>query len=215
MEKINHSENRMISELSFFQRFSPFNKSFAIQFIFLSISIIAAFLGLYYIFYQQSIDMFIHEGILPYNLDWMLYFIGGSFIILIGLLFAPLDDLFFKRKELLDKIPFLQKEIEGKFSEEAFNEAMEIIESYFDELYTLHIYKKNDELLLLYKQAQINKKLKNMLRKAEKLLKVNAFADFREESQMITRFIEFNYKFILENQKRKFEEILRMSRINS
>jgi len=69
MRKKENSDNSKRKDISIFQRISPFNKSITIQIIFLSISIISAFLALYYIFYQESIDVFIYEGILPSNLN--------------------------------------------------------------------------------------------------------------------------------------------------
>ena len=214
MRKKENTDHSKRNDNSFFQQISPFNKSIKIQIISLSISIISASLGLYYIFYQQSIDVLIYEGILPYNLNWMLYVIGGSVLALVGLLFMPLDESFFIKKELIDKIPLIIKNIEVKFREELFYDAINIIETYFDELHSIHIFKKNEKLLFLYKQAQINNNLKNLLKKMNELLNFNALREFTQEIRSALALIEINNEYILESQKKKFEEILNRSRIN-
>ena len=213
MRKKENSDNSKRNDNSFFQQISPFNKSINIQIISLSIGIISTFLGLYYIFYQQSIDVFIYEGILPYNLNWMLFFIGGSALALIGLLFTPIDESFFIKKELIDKVPLLLEDIEVKFHEESFHDAINIIETYFDELHSIHIFKKNEKLLFLYKQAQINNNLKILLKKMNELLNANALREFTQEIRSALTLIEINNEYILESQKKKFEEISNRSRI--
>ena len=213
MRKKENTDHSKRNENSFFQQISPFNKSITIQIISLSICIISSFLGIYYIFYQQSIDVLIYEGILPYNLNWVLYFIGGSVLALIGLLFMPLDESFFIKKELIDKVPLLLEDIEVKFQEELFHDAIIIIETYFDELHSIHIFKKDEKLLFLYKQAQINNNLKIVLKKMNDLLNVNALREFTQEIRSALTLIENNNEYILESQKRKFEEISNRSRI--
>lgn len=207
-------DNSKRNNISFFQHISLFNKSLTVQIIFLSISIISTFLALYYVYYQNSIEIFISEGVIPRNLNWMLFFIGGSAIILLSLLFMPIDESFFKKRDLIDKIPHVVKNIEAKFIEESFGEAISIIETYFDELYTIHVFKKNEKLLFLYKQAQINKKLKILLKKINDLLSVNALDDFNQEFQSALTLIENNNGYILESQKKKLEEISNRSRFN-
>ena len=213
MRKKENDDNLKRNDISIFQQISPFNKSIMIQIISLSISIISAFLGLFYIFYQQSIDEFIYEGILPYNLNWILYFIGGSALALIGLLFTPIDESFFIKKELIDKVPLLIKNIEVKFHEDLFHDAINVIESYFDELHSNHIFKKDEKLLFLYKQAQINNNLKILLKKMNELLNVNALREFTQEIRSALILFENDNGYILESQKKKFEEILNRSRI--
>ncbi|QEE15726.1 hypothetical protein DSAG12_01553 [Promethearchaeum syntrophicum] len=212
MRKKENTNNSKREDISFFQRISPFNKSIMIQIIFLSISIISAFLALYYISYQESIDILIYEGILPSNLNWMLYFIGVSSLILIVILFMPLDDSFNLKRELLDRIPDLKEEIEAKFNEELFKDSINLIETYFDELDSNHIFKKNEELLRLYKQAQINKEFKNTLRKINELFLVNAWDEFNQEVHSALIILENNYENILESQKIKLEEFSKRSR---
>ncbi len=214
MRKKENTDKSKRNDISFFQHISPFNKSLTIQIIFLSISIISAFLSLYYIFYQDSIEIFISEGITPRNLTWMLYFIGGSAIIILGLLFMPLDESFFIKRDLIDKTPHILKRIEAKFNDELFGDAISIVETYFNELHTIHIFKKNEKLLFLYKQAQINKKLKILIKKINDLLNVNAMDDFKHEFQSALTLIENDNKYILESQKKKLEEISQRSRIN-
>lgn len=203
------------NDISFFQRISPFNKSFTVQIIFLTICILSASLALYYFFYQESIDIFIYEGILPSNLNWMLFFIGGSTFILFGMLFAPLDESFFIKRELFDKIPIVLKNIEVKFNNELFNDAINIIESYFNELLANHIYKKNEKLLHVYKQALINKNFKILLKKINDLLNANAINDFNQEYNSALTIIENDDDYILESQKKKLEEITKHSRVQS
>ena len=169
-------------------------------------------MGLFYIFYQQSIDGFIYEGILPYNLNWILYFIGGSALVLIGLLFTPIDESFFIKKELIDKVPLLIKKIEAKFNEELFKDAINIIETYFDELHSIHIFKKDEKLLFLYKQAQINNNFNILLKKMNELLNFNALREFTQEIRSALILIENDNGYILESQKKKFEEISNRSR---
>ena len=169
-------------------------------------------MGLFYIFYQQSIDEFIYEGILPYNLNWMLYFIGGSVLVLIGLLFTSIDESFFIKKELIDKVPLLIKNIEVKFQEELFSDAINIIETYFDELHSIHIFKKDEKLLFLYKQAQINNNFNILLKKMNELLNFNALREFTQEIRSALILIENDNGYILESQKKKFEEISNRSR---
>jgi len=212
MEKNENTDNSKSNNISFFQNISLFNKSLTIQIIFLSISIVSAFLALYYVHYQDFIEIFISEGITLRNLNWMLFFMGGSAIILISLLFMPLDESFFKKRDLIDKIPKGVKNIEAKFNEELFGEAIKTLESYLDELHTNNIFKKNEKLLFLYKQAQINKKLKILLKKINDLLKFNAIDDFNQDYQSALTLIENNYKYILESQKKKLEEISNGSR---
>ena len=203
------------NNISFYQRISPLNKSLTIQIIFLTISILSASLALYYYFYQENIDFFIYEGILPSNLDWMLFFIGGSTFVLLGLLFGPLDESFFIKRELFDKIPFVLKNIKLKFNEELFDEAINIIELYFTELHTNNIYKKNEKLLLLYKKALINKNFKTLLKKINDLHNVNALREFTQEIRSAMQLIENDHEYILESQKKKFEEISNRSSVQS
>jgi len=213
MRKKENSDNSKRNDVSFFQRISPFNKSLTIQIIFLSICIISASLALYYIFYQGNIDIFIYEGILPNNLNWMLFFIGGSAFILFGLLFTPLDESFFIKRALFDKIPLVLKNIDAKFNEELFNDAISIIESYFNELLANHIYKKNEKLLLFYKQALINKNFQILLKKINDLYNVNALREFTQEIRSALQLIENDHEYILESQKKKLEEISNRSRV--
>jgi len=201
------------NNISFFQRISPLNKSLTIQIIFLTICIISASLALYYIFYQENIQIFIYEGILPSNLNWMLFFIGGSGFVLFVMLFAPLDESFFIKRELFDKIPLVLESIDIKFSEELFNDAINIIESYFNELLKNHIFKKNDKLLHVYKQALINKNFKILLKKINDLLNVNAINDFNQELNSALSIMENDDDYILESQKKKLEEITKHSRV--
>ena len=213
MRKKESTDNSKKNDISFFQRISPFNKSITIQIIFLLICIISAFLALYYIFYQENIDIFIYEGILPSNLNWILFFLGGSALVLLGMLFMPLDESFFIKKILFENIPLVIKTIEGKFNEELFSDAINHIETYFDELHSNHIFKKNEKILFLYKQAQINKELKNSLRKIIELHKVNAWDEFNQEIHSALDLLENNYEYVLESQKQKLEEISNRSRI--
>ena len=215
MRKKENIDNSKRNDISFFQRISPFNKSITIQIIFLSICIISAFLALYYILYQESIDIFIYEGILPSSLNWILFFTGGSVFILFGMLFVPLDESFFIKKELIDKVPVLLKNIELKFSEDLFNDAINIVESYFIELQTNHIFKKNEKLLLFYKQALINKNFQILLKKINDLLNVNAIIDFNQEVQTAFSIMENESEYILESQKKKLEELSQRSRVQS
>ena len=212
MRKNENIDKSKRNDISFFRRISPFNKSITIQIIFLSISIISAFLALYYIFYQENIDVFIYEGILPSNLNWMLYFIGGSVFVLIGMLFMPLDDTYYLKRELLDRIPVIIKNIEPKFNEELFHDSISIIETYFNELHSNHIFKKNEALLRLYKQAQINKEFKNSLRKINELYEVHAWNEFNQEIHSAVNLLENNYENFLESQKKKLETLSQHSR---
>ena len=123
-------------------------------------------------------------------------------------------NLFSKKKELIDKNLLVIKNVEVKFNEELFNDAINVIETYFDELNSNRIFKKNEKLLYLYKQAQINKKLKIQLKKINGLLKFNALDEFNQEIHSALILIENDYEYILESQKKKFEEILNRSRIN-
>jgi len=213
MRKNENIDKSKGNDISFFQRISPLNKSLTIQIIFLTICIISASLALYYIFYQENIQIFIYEGILPNNLNWMLYFIGGSAFVLFMMLFAPLDESFFIKRELFDKIPLVLKNIEVKFSEELFNDVINIIESYFNELLSNHIFKKNDKLLHVYKQALINKNFKILLKKINDLLNVNAINDFNQELKSALSIMENDDDYILESQKKKLEEITKHSRV--
>ena len=215
MGKKENNDNSKRNDISFFQRISPLNKSLTIQIIFLTICILSASLALYYIFYQENIDIFIHEGILPSNLNWMLFFIGGSAFILFGMLFAPLDESFFIKRELFEKITLVLKNIEAKFNDELFNDAIDIIESYFNELLTNHIYKKNEKLLLVYKQALINKNFQILLKKINDLYNVNALREFTQEIRSAMQLIENDHDYILESQKKKLEEISNRSSIQS
>ena len=215
MRKKENSDNSKRNDISIFQRIYPFNKSITIQIIFLSISIISAFLGLYYILYQGTINFLIYEGILPSNLNWVLYFIGGSALILLGMLFAPLDESFFIKRDLIDEVPLKINCIEAKFNEESFSDAINIIETYFNELHSNHIFNKNEKLLYLYKQAQINKEFKNSLRKINELQNVSAWDEYNQEFHSALSLLEINYEYVLESQKKKLEEISNRSRVQS
>jgi len=215
MRKKENSDNSKRNDISIFQRIYPFNKSITNQIIFLSICIISSFLALYYILYQGTIDVLIYEGILPSNLNWMLFFIGGSALILFGMLFAPLDESFFMKRDLLDEVTLKIENIEDKFNEELFRDVISIIETYFNELHSNHIYKKNEKLLFLYKQAQINKEFKNSLRKINELQNVSAWDEFNQEINSALSFLEINYEYVLESQKKKLEEISTRSRVQS
>ncbi|MHA1563212.1 MAG: hypothetical protein ACTSPA_13930 [Promethearchaeota archaeon] len=215
MRKKENSDNSKRNDISIFQRIYPFNKSITIQIIFLSISIISAFLGLYYILYQGTIDVLIYEGILPSNLNWMLYFIGGSALILLGMLFAPLDESFFIKRALINEVPLKIESIEAKFNEESFSDAINIIETYFNELHSNHLFNKNENLLFLYKQAQINKEFKNSLRKINELQNVSAWDEYNQEFHSALSLLEINYEYVLESQKKKLEEISNRSRVQS
>jgi len=182
---------------------------------FLTICILSASLALYYIFYQENIDIFIYEGILPSNLNWMLFFIGGSAFILFVMMFAPLDESFFIKRELFEKKTLVLKNVEAKFNEELFNDAIDIIESYFNELLTNHIYKKNEKLLIVYKQALINKNFKILLKKINDLYNVNALREFTQEIRSAMQLIENDHEYILESQKKKLEEISNRSSVQS
>ena len=215
MRKKENNDKSNRNDISFFQRISPLNKSLTIQIIFLTICILSASLALYYIFYQENIDIFIYEGILPSNLNWMLFFIGGSAFVLFGMLFAPLDESFFIKRELVEKITIVLKNVEAKFNEELFNDAINIIESYFNELLTNHIYKKNEKLLLVYKQALINKNFQILLKKINDLYNVNALREFTQEIRSAMQLIENDHEYILESQKKKLEEISNRSSVQS
>ena len=215
MRKKENSDNSKRNDISIFQRIYPFNKSITNQIIFLSICIISSFLALYYILYQGTIDVLIYEGVLPSNLNWMLFFIGGSALILFGMLFAPLDESFFMKRDLLDEVTLKIENIEDKFNKELFRDVINIIETYFNELHSNHIYKKNEKLLYLYKQAQINKEFKNSLRKINELQNVSAWNEFNQEINSALSFLEINYEYVLESQKKKLEEISTRSRVQS
>jgi hypothetical protein len=213
MRKKENTDKLKGNDISFFQRISPLNKSLTIQIIFLTICIISASLALYYIFYQENIQIFIYEGILPNNLNWMLFFIGGSAFVLFVMLFAPLDEPFFIKRELVDKITLVLKNIDVKFSEELFNEAINIIESYFNELLANHIYKKNEKLLHVYKQALINKNFKILLKKINDLYNVNSLREFTQEIRSALILIENEDDYILESQKKKLKELSNRSKV--